>query len=130
MTAHLLGKLAALLIAHIAGRGAYHARHRVLFHVLAHIHAYHGALIAEHGLGQCLAQFGLAHARGAHEYERTHRAARILESGARAAHGAGGGGYGLVLADYALVQHLFKVEQPFAFAFGQAGNGHARPRRD
>ena len=64
LTAHLLRELAALLVAHISGRRAHQTGHRVLLHVLGHVDADHGVLVAEHGLGQGLAQLGLAHTGG------------------------------------------------------------------
>ena len=127
LAAHLLGQLAALLVAHVAGRRAYHARHGVLFHVFAHVHAYQRLLVAEHGLGQRLAQLGLAHARGAHEYERAHRALGVLQARARAAHRPRRGRYGLVLPYHALVQHLLQAQQARALALGEARDRYARP---
>jgi hypothetical protein len=86
----------------------------VPLHILGHVDADHGVLVAEHGLGQRLAQLGLAHAGGAQEQERADGALGILQPHAAAADGPGHGLYGLVLAHHALVELLLHVEQPLA----------------
>ncbi len=108
---HRLGELAALVVAHVAGRRADEPRHGVLLHVLAHVEADQRRLVVEQELGQRPRQLGLAHARGAEEDERADRALGVLEAGARAAHGLAHGRHGAVLADHALVQLLLHGEQ-------------------
>ena len=76
--AHGLGELAALVKAHVPGRGAHQPGDGVLLHVLGHIKANHGFLVPEHGLGQGLAQFGLAHAGGAQEDEGANGAVLVF----------------------------------------------------
>ena len=68
-TPHRLGQTSALLVAHIARRGADQSRDRVLLHELAHVDADHRVLVVEEHLGQCLAELRLAHARGPQENE-------------------------------------------------------------
>ena len=73
-----VGELAALLKADIAGRGADHPRHRVLFHIFGHIQPDHAVLRAEQLLGQRLAQLGFADAGGAEKEEGGVGAAGIV----------------------------------------------------
>ena len=127
LAAHLFGELAALLVPHIAGRRAYQTGHGVLFHILGHVDADHVVLAAEHDLGQRLAQFRLAHARGAKEQERADGTLGILQTHAAAADGLGHGGDGFVLPHHALVQHLLQLQHPLALVLGEAGDGDARP---
>ena len=75
---HGLSELAALIVAHVPGRRPHQAGDRVLLHVLGHVEAHHGFLIPEHGLGQSLAQLGLAHAGGPQEDEGTNGAVLVL----------------------------------------------------
>ena len=60
-----LGQITALLVAHIAWRGAYQPGHGMLFHEFTHIHANQVIFAVKHKAGQCLAELGLAHAGGA-----------------------------------------------------------------
>ncbi len=60
--AHLLGELAAFLVADITGRRSEQPRDRVLLHVLAHVELDERILVAEQELGQRLGQFRLADA--------------------------------------------------------------------
>ena len=85
--AHGFGQLAAFVIAHIAGRGADEAAHRMLFHVFAHVYAHHRFFAVKEEIGQRAGQLGLAYACGAYEQERTDGAVRVGETGAAAADG-------------------------------------------
>ena len=76
-TAHRLGQLTALLVAHVPRRGTDKTRHRVLFGVLGHVNTYHRALIVEEELRERLGQLRLTHARRAEEKERTGRTVRV-----------------------------------------------------
>ena len=68
-----------------------------------------------------LAQLGLADAGRAEEEERADRAVRVVEAGPRAADGVGDGANGVVLADHALVEALFHVQQLLGLALHRAG---------
>ena len=85
---------------------------------------------AEHELGQRLGQHGLADTGGTKEDEGADRALGVLETGARAADGLGHRLDGLVLADDALVQRFFHLEQPLGFFTGDAVDRDAGPHRD
>ena len=130
LAAHLFGQLAALVIADVARGRADQTRHRVPLHILGHIDADHGVLVAEHGLCQRLAQLGLAHARGAEEQERTDGALGVLDADPAAADRAGHRAHGLILADHALVQRLLQMQQPLALILGQPRDGNTRPAGD
>ena len=60
-----LGQLAALVVAHVAGRRPDELGHGVALHELRHVEAHHGLLAAKVVGGQRLGQLRLAHARGA-----------------------------------------------------------------
>ena len=55
---------------------------------------------------------------------------RILQAGARANHRFGDRGHGFVLADHALMQFFFQVEQLLHFAFEQPRDRNAGPAAD
>ena len=107
LAAHGFGQVAALLVAHVAGRRADQARDRMLLHELAHVDADQVVFAVEQEARQRLAQLGLAHARGAEEQEGAGRAVRVGQARARAADRVGDRADGLVLADHALVQLVF-----------------------
>ena len=86
---HLLGELAALLVADVARRGADQPRHRVALHVLAHVDADQLALAGEQVPGQQLGQLGLAHPGGADEHEAAGGAIRVGHAGVGAQHRVG-----------------------------------------
>ena len=79
-TTHLLGELTTLFVADVAGGRSHEARSVVLLHVLAHVDRDDGFLVTEHELRELLAEVGLPDARRAEEYERTHRATRVLQA--------------------------------------------------
>ena len=66
---HRFGKSAALLIAHITGRGTNQTGNGVLLHVLAHVNPQEGALVVEEECRKGLYQFRLADAGWPEEQE-------------------------------------------------------------
>ena len=68
--AHVFDQLAALVVAHVARRRADQARHRVLFHVLAHVVSHERDT---KGLGQLFGEFRLADPRWPRKEERANR---------------------------------------------------------
>ena len=114
------GQPAALFVADVAGRRADQAGHGVLLHELAHVDADHRVLIVEEELGQRLAQLGLADAGGAEEQEEPIGRLGSPRPGAVAADGIGDGPHRLVLADHALAEPLFHLQQLLALAFEHA----------
>ena len=129
-TAHGLGQLAALLVAHVARRRANQARDRSLLHVFGHVDADHGLLVVEQEVGERLGQFGLAHTGGAEEQERSGRTVRVGDAGTRTAHRVGHGGDGFLLADHTLAEVVLHVQQLLVFALHQAADGNAGPVGD
>ena len=84
---HGFGQRAAFLVADIARRRADQPGDGVLLHVFRHVDAHHRVLVVEQERRQRLGQLGLADARGPEEHERADRPVRVLQAGARAAHG-------------------------------------------
>jgi hypothetical protein len=97
----------------------------VLLHELAHVDADQVLFAVEQEARQRLAQLGLAHAGGAEEQEGAVRPVRVGQARARAADGVGHGGNGLVLADHALVQLVFHLQQLVALALHHLGHRDA-----
>ncbi len=87
IAAHLFRELAALFVANISRRRTDHTGNGVLLHVFGHIDTDQRVLVAEHRLGQCLAQLGLADAGRTEEQERTDRALRVAQADTAAADG-------------------------------------------
>ena len=129
MAPHLLGELAALLVAHVAGRRADQLRDAVLLHIFRHVDADHGFFAAEYRLGYRLGQLGLAHARGPEEQEGADGPARILEACAASLHRPGHRADRLVLADHALVQFFLEIEEALPLLHGHSGRRDAGPGR-
>ena len=128
--AHGLGQLAAFVVADVARRRADEASHGVLLHVLAHVDAHHGLLVVEEELGQGAGGFGFAHAGGSKKNERADGPLGIAEAGARTANGVGDHGERGILADDALAQAVFHLDELLHFAFQHARDGNAGPLAD
>ncbi len=71
------GQLSALVIADVAGRRPNQPRHRVLFHVFAHIDAHHGTLVVKQELRKCTRRLGLTDTGRAEEDKTSDRPLRI-----------------------------------------------------
>ena len=129
--AHLFGELAALVVADISGRRADHAGHRVLFAILGHVDADHGACSSsKRYCGEGAHQLGFADAGGAEENEAADGPVGIAQAGAVAQDGVGDQAHGFVLADDALLEALGHVDELLDFAFHHAGHGDAGPLGD
>ena len=125
-----LGQLAALFVAHVAGRRADQLRYRVLFHEFGHVETDQRLLAAEQTIGKRARHLGLADAGGAEEEERAGRPIDRLQTGARAADRAGKGRNGAVLADDAPVEVLLEPQQLGHLFFLDGSHGHAGPAGD
>ncbi len=130
LAAHGVGELAAVVVADVAGRRADETGDGVPLHELGHVELDHGVFAAEHELGQDAGQVGLADACRAEEDEDADGTPRVLQAGAGAADGLGHGGDRLVLADDAVVEGLFHLQQARRFLAGDAGDGDAGPHAD
>ncbi len=128
--AHLLGELAALVVADVAGRRAKEAADGVWLPVFAHVDAQQRVVVVEEEAGQRLRQFGLADARRPQEEERADRPPRILQAAAGAADGVAHGLDGLLLPDDALAQDILHVEQLLGFGLQHVADRDARPCAD
>ena len=102
----------------------------MLFHILGHIDADHGVLVAEHRLGKRAAELRLADARGAEKEKAPDGPVRVLEPDSAAPDGARHRRDRFVLPDHAAVQHILHMQQPLALALGKACDGDARPAGD
>ena len=125
--AHGLGELAASLVPDVSRRGTDEAGNRVLLAVLGHIDAHHGRFIVEEEVCQCLRQLGLAHTGGAEEEEGTSRAVGVGHARTGAAHCVRYGSDGFLLADHAVAQHGFHVEQLLGLALQHLAGRDAGP---
>ena len=85
LAAHLLGELAALFVADVAGRGTEQPRDGVLLAELRHVELDQRVLVAEQELGERLGELGLTDTGRAGEDERATGTLRVLQTGAGAA---------------------------------------------
>ncbi len=88
------------------------------------------ALVVEEELGERARELGLADAGRAEEQERTDRTVRIGKPGPRTADRVGHRGHCRVLADHALVQHLFEAHELRELAFHQPRDRDPGPLGD
>jgi len=109
-------ELAAFLIADITRRRAEKPADGVPFLVFAHVHAHHRVLVIKEKFRQSAREFRLSDAGWPEEDERTDWPVRVLHAGAGAAHSVGDRGYRFILADDALMQPFFHVQQLLHFA--------------
>ena len=126
-TAHGLGELAALVVAHVSRRRTDQTLDAELLHVLRHVDTHERTLVIEQALGQRLGELGLAHAGGAQEEEAADGLVRIGETRTAATHGRGDSGDRLVLADDALMQLALQALQLVELALHHLGDGHTGP---
>ena len=125
-----LGELAALLIAHIAGRGPDEPGDGELLHVLRHVDAHQVLLAVKEGLGQGLGQLGLAHAGGAQEEEGANGFIRVGDARPAAEDGLGHQAHRLVLAHHPLVEDVLQVKQLLTLPLHEPGDGDSGPPLD
>ena len=128
--ADLLSELAAFFVADVAGGRADQAGDGVLFHVFRHIDAYQCVFVVKQKLCEGAGQFSLADAGGAEENEAADGPLGIAETGAGAADGVGHALQGRVLADHAIAQAFFHLDQLLDLAFEHPGDGDAGPLGD
>ena len=99
MTAHLLGKLAALFIAHISRRRTYQARHCELLHILTHVDTDKCVRRIEQILGKLLGQVSLAYACRTKEHKCTYGFGGVFQTYAVAVNSFDNTLDGLILSD-------------------------------
>mmetsp|Transcript_67005 Transcript_67005/g.216608 ORF Transcript_67005/g.216608 Transcript_67005/m.216608 type:complete len:549 (+) Transcript_67005:866-2512(+) len=123
-------ELALLVVADVAWWAADELGDSVFLHVLTHVQANHGLLLAEVGGREGLAQLGLAHTRGPAEDEGGDGPAGALEPGPGPAHGLGDGSNSLLLTDDTLVERVIQGQEAHTLVRVDLLDGHARPGRD
>ena len=116
LAANRLGQIPALLIADITGGRANQPGYRVLFHELGHVDADQMILGIEQERSQRFAQLRLAHSGRPQKQEGTIRPVRVGKSRTRATDCIRYHPHRLVLADHALMQPRFHVQQFFTLA--------------
>ena len=126
MTTNGLGKLTALVVAHVTRRATDELGDLELAAELRHVEADERVLAAKEVLGERLGELSLARAGGTQEDKAAAGTTRVLERRAAAAHGLGDGLDCLILADDARLEHAFGLQQAPALALGERGNRHAR----
>ena len=124
LAADLLGQLAALIVANVAGRRTEQTGDGVLLLVLGHIQGDERILIAEQELGKCLGKLGLTHTGRAGEDERTTGAARVLQTCAGTADRAGQCRNSVILTNDALVELLLHGQQAAGLFLGDLVDGN------
>src|SRR6266487_240619 len=125
--AHLLGELATLVVADVAGRGTDEPGHRVPVVELGHVQLDERVLAAEQELGERLGQLGLTHAGRAGEDERAGRPLRVLQAGPGTPDRLGHRLDRVFLADDPLVQLVLHAQQPRGLFLGQLVDRDAGP---
>ena len=126
MTTNGLGKLTALVVAHVTRRATDKLGDLELAAELRHVEADERVLTAKEVLGERLGELGLARAGGTQEDKAAAGATRILERRAAAAHGLGNCLDSLILTDDARLEYAFGLQQATALALGKRGHRHAR----
>src|SRR6185437_4211639 len=90
----------------------------------------HRVLVVEQKFGERARRFRLANAGWTEEDERPNWPIRVLQPGARAAHGVGDRADRLFLADDPIRQLLVELRESFTFALEHSRNRNTRPARD
>ena len=124
------GQLAALVVAHVSRRRADQASHGMFFHILAHVDAHQGLLVVEEKLGERASGLGFSHARGTKKYKRPDRPLGIAQPCTRAANGVCHHAERRILADHALAQAVFHLDQLLHLALQHAADGNSGPLGD
>ncbi len=101
----------------------------MLLLILAHVDTGHHRLVVKEIFGKGLCKLGLSDTCRAEEYERTDRAARVVEAGTRTADCIGDGRDGVVLSDDTSVKLVFKMQELFFFTLHHLVDGNACPAR-
>ena len=116
---HLLGELAALLVADVSRRGAEQPRRGEPVVEFAHVDLDERVVVTEQEVGQRLGQLGLTHTGRAGEDERAGRALGVLQPGAGTTDRLGDRLDRVLLADDPLVHLVFHAQQPGGLGLGE-----------
>ena len=99
-SAHLLGKLAALLVADVSRRGSDESADCKLLHEFTHVHTNEGVGGVEEVFSQFLCEVGLADTGRTEKHEHANGLVGILQADTVALYGLDHFLYGLVLSDH------------------------------
>ena len=124
---HLLGELAALLVADVSRRGAEQPRRGEPVVEFAHVDLDERVVVTEQEVGQRPGQLGLTHTGRAGEDERARRALGVLQPGTGTADRLGYGLDRVLLADDPLVDLVLHAQQPGGFGLGELDHRDAGP---
>ena len=124
---HRLGELAALLVAHIAGRGPHQAGHGIALHVFAHVETDQGLFLVKQGARQGLRQLGFTDSRRTQKQEGPHGPARRLHPRPGPPNRSRHGSHRLRLANHPLRKPGFELQQLLPLTRQQPLHGNARP---
>ena len=127
LAADLLGELAGLIVANIAGRRTDDAAYGVLLHKLGHIQTHQTLGRVEEIIGKALYQLGLANAGAAHKDEGN-GLALCGKSDAVALDGAANGIHSLVLTHDMLLQSAVKLTQAHELIGADGACGNLSPQ--
>ena len=127
---HRFGQLSGVLVPDVSRRRADHPRDGVLLLILRHVDAHHRLLVVEQKLRERARQLRLADAGRTEEEEAAERTVGILQPRAGAADRICHRVDRFVLADDAMVQTVFHLDQLLDFAFHQPADGDVRPLAD
>ena len=127
LAAYLLGELAGLVIADIAGRRADDARDGELLHELGHIEPDKRFGRIEHIRGEALDKLRLADA-GAADKDEADGLALDLEPDAAALYCGADGVHGFILTDDVFFQALVKLRKALELILLDGGGGDLRPQ--
>src|SRR5260221_3496319 len=127
---HSLGQLAALLVAHVAGRRTDQTRDAVLLHVLRHVETNECPLIVEQKFGECPRQLGLPDAGWPQEEETGQGAIGVLQSCPCTTDRIGDRLHRLLLSHHTLVQVILHRDQLLDLGLHELGGGDMRPLGD
>ena len=127
LTPHLLGQLAALLVADVSRRSAEQPRRGESVMEFAHVDLDQRVVVTEQEVGQRPGQLGLTDTGGAGEDERARRALGVFQPGAGTADRLGDGLHRVRLTDDPLVDLVLHAQQPGGFGLGELDHRDAGP---
>ena len=126
-TPHRLGELAALLVAHIAGRCPHQPGHGIALHVFAHVETHQGVFLIKEGASQGLRQLGFADSRRTQKQKGPHGPARRLHPRPGPPNRSCHGSHRLRLANHPLCELGFELQQLLPLTSQQPLHRNARP---
>ena len=127
MPPHLLGELASLVIAHIAGRRSDHLGYAVFLHVLRHVNADQVLLRTEYSLSDSLGKLSLSDAGRSQKKKRSGRTVRVLDSDTPPLHGSCNSANCFILAYDSLMKLTFKSCEASGFGLRKSRDRYLSP---